>query len=80
MRRADWPAQYVELLFNPNRFKFPVTSVYLDVDPEKIEDPLLLIINTANQQEYNRKWSIRIRQIPCRSQFRGKYPPENVRG
>lgn len=32
---------------------------------------MLLIVNTANQQEYNRKWSIRIRQIPCKSQYRG---------
>ena len=47
--------------------------VYLDVDPEKTDDPLLLIVNTANQQEYNRKWSIRIRQIPCKSRYRA--PP-----
>ncbi|KAH7646583.1 hypothetical protein HUG17_2121 [Dermatophagoides farinae] len=44
--------------------------IYLDVDPEKTDEPLLLIVNTANQQEYNRKWSIRIRQIPCKSQYR----------
>ncbi|KAJ6224680.1 hypothetical protein RDWZM_003225 [Blomia tropicalis] len=47
--------------------------IYLDVDPEKTDDPLLLIVNTANQQEYNRKWSIRIRQIPCKSRYRA--PP-----
>ncbi|XP_027201547.1 uncharacterized protein LOC113795558 [Dermatophagoides pteronyssinus] len=47
--------------------------IYLDVDPEKTDEPLLLIVNTANQQEYNRKWSIRIRQIPCKSQYRA--PP-----
>ncbi|XP_017486883.1 PREDICTED: uncharacterized protein LOC108375295, partial [Rhagoletis zephyria] len=47
--------------------------IYLDVDPEKTDDPLLLIVNTANQQEYNRKWSVRIRQIPCKSQWRA--PP-----
>jgi len=44
--------------------------VYIDVDPEKTDNPLLLIINTANQQEFNRKWSIRIRQIPCKSRYR----------
>lgn len=43
------------------------------MDPDKTDDPLLLIVNTANQQEYNRKWSIRIRQIPCKSQYRGKF-------
>ncbi|CAG2100898.1 unnamed protein product [Medioppia subpectinata] len=44
--------------------------IYLDVDPKATEDPLLLIVNTANEQQYNRKWSIRIQQVECRSPFR----------
>ncbi|KAG9508925.1 Solute carrier family 35 member G1, partial [Fragariocoptes setiger] len=44
--------------------------IYLDVDPDRPEDPLLLIVNTANEQRYNRRWSIRIQQIACHSPFR----------
>lgn len=47
-------------------------TVYLDVDANNREDPLLLIVNTANEQMFNRKWSIRIQQIPCQSPFRGE--------
>lgn len=65
---------------NLNLSFLPFHVVYLDVDPEKTDDPLLLIVNTANQQEYNRKWSIRIRQIPCRSSYRGKYPDITLKG
>lgn len=46
--------------------------VYVDVDPDNQNDPLLLIVNTANEQRFNRKWSIRIQQVPCHSPFRGK--------
>ncbi|XP_053207991.1 uncharacterized protein LOC128392036 isoform X2 [Panonychus citri] len=44
--------------------------VYIDVDPAEINEPLLLVVNTANEEMYNRKWSIRIQQIPCQSPFR----------
>lgn len=44
--------------------------MYLDVDPERPDDPLLLIVNTANEQRYNRRWSIRVQQIACHSPFR----------
>ena len=47
--------------------------VYVDVDPDNQNDPLLLIVNTANEQRFNRKWSIRIQQVPCHSPFRGKH-------
>ncbi|XP_054166099.1 uncharacterized protein LOC128963611 [Oppia nitens] len=50
--------------------------MYLDVDSNNINDPLLLVINTANEQQYNRKWSIRIQQIPCQSPFRA--PPGSL--
>lgn len=46
--------------------------MYLDVDPDSPADPLLLIISTANEQRYNRRWSIRVQQIVCHSPFRGK--------
>lgn len=46
--------------------------MYLDVDPEKPDDPLLLIVNTPNEQRYNRRWSIRVQQIACHSPFKGK--------
>lgn len=44
--------------------------MYLDVDPDKTDDPLLLIVNTANEQRYNRRWSIRVQQIACHSPHR----------
>lgn len=44
--------------------------MYLDVDPDDTTEPLLFIINTSNEEVYNRKWSIRIRQIPCHSQYK----------
>lgn len=44
--------------------------VYVDVDPDDTTEPLLFIINTSNEEVYNRKWSIRIRQIPCHSQYK----------
>lgn len=44
--------------------------MYLDVDPQSPDDPLLLIVNTANEQRYNRRWSIRVQQIACHSPFR----------
>lgn len=40
------------------------------MDPNQPEDPLLLIVNTANEQRYNRRWSIRVQQIACHSPFR----------
>lgn len=72
-------AIWVDNIVSIGKFFFPIFTyldrqVYLDVDPTKVDDPLLLIVNTANQQEYNRKWSIRIRQIPCKSQYRGYTP------
>lgn len=47
--------------------------LYVDVDPTNPSEPLLLVINTGNEQAYNRKWSIRVQQIPCHSPFRA--PP-----
>ncbi|XP_015782632.1 uncharacterized protein LOC107360478 isoform X2 [Tetranychus urticae] len=44
--------------------------LYIDVDPDDVNEPLLLVVNTANEEMYNRKWSIRIQQIPCQSPFR----------
>lgn len=44
--------------------------LYVDVDPDDTSEPLLFIINTSNEEVYNRKWSIRIRQIPCHSQYK----------
>jgi hypothetical protein len=45
--------------------------VYVDVDPNDLDAPLLLVVNTANEQKYNRKWSIRVQQVPCHSPYRG---------
>ena len=47
--------------------------MYFNVDPEDTSKPLLLVINAANDRMFNRKWSIRIRQIPCKSPT--KAPP-----
>ena len=44
--------------------------MYIDVNPEDLSKPLLLIVNTANEQSLERKWSIRIQQIPCHSPFK----------
>lgn len=44
--------------------------LYIDVDPLDTNEPLLLVVNTANEELYNRKWSIRIQQIACQSPFR----------
>lgn len=44
--------------------------MYVNVDPEDVSKPLLLVINAANDRMFNRKWSIRIRQIPCKSPSR----------
>jgi hypothetical protein len=41
--------------------------MYFNVDPDDVSKPLLLVINAANDRMFNRKWSIRIRQIPCKS-------------
>ena len=45
--------------------------MYFNVDGTN--QPLLLVINAANDRMFKRKWSIRIRQIPCRSPSRA--PP-----
>lgn len=42
--------------------------MYFNVDGSN--QPLLLVINAANDRMFKRKWSIRIRQIPCRSPSR----------
>ena len=47
--------------------------MYFSVDPDDTTRPLLLVINAANERIFNRRWSIRIRQIPCRSPYRA--PP-----
>ncbi|KAI1286442.1 hypothetical protein HDE_10967 [Halotydeus destructor] len=47
--------------------------LYVNVDPDDTSEPLLLVVNTANEQRFTRKWSIRIRQVPCHSPF--KAPP-----
>ena len=47
--------------------------MYFNVDPSDVSKPLLLVINAANDRMFNRKWSIRIRQIPCKSPSRA--PP-----
>lgn len=47
--------------------------LYFNVNPDDVYTPLLLVINAANDRMFNRKWSIRIRQIPCRSP--SKAPP-----
>lgn len=70
-QHSKFPLKYIKRL-PLNLWDIFFSPVYLDVDPDKTDDPLLLIVNTANQQEYNRKWSIRIRQIPCKSQWRGE--------
>lgn len=44
--------------------------MYLNVDPDDMSKPLLLVVNAANDRMFNRKWSIRIRQIPCKSASR----------
>lgn len=44
--------------------------MYFNVDPDDVTKPLLLVINAANDRMFNRKWSIRIRQIPCKSPSR----------
>ena len=33
--------------------------MYVNVDPTNTAEPLLLVVNTANEQRYTRKWSIR---------------------
>lgn len=47
--------------------------MYFNVDPDDTSRPLLLVMNAANERIFNRRWSIRIRQIPCRSP--SKAPP-----
>lgn len=47
--------------------------LYMNVDPTDTSKPLLFVINAANDRIFNRKWSIRIIQIPCRSP--AKAPP-----
>lgn len=47
--------------------------VYLNVDPVDTSKPLLFVVNAANDRIFNRKWSIRITQIPCKSPV--KAPP-----
>lgn len=44
--------------------------MYFNVDSEDVSQPLLLVINAANDRMFNRKWSIRIRQIACASAAR----------
>ncbi|RWS29159.1 hypothetical protein B4U80_05545, partial [Leptotrombidium deliense] len=44
--------------------------MFIEVDPNSISEPLLLIISTGNNQRYNRKWSIKIQQIPCHSPYK----------
>jgi hypothetical protein len=44
--------------------------VHVDVDPNDTSEPLLFIVNTGNDEVFNRKWSIRIRQVPCHSPSR----------
>lgn len=45
--------------------------MYFNVDGTN--QPLLLVVNAANDRMFKRKWSVRIRQIPCRSPSRA--PP-----
>lgn len=45
--------------------------MYFNVDGTN--QPLLLVVNAANDRMFKRKWSIRLRQIPCRSPSRA--PP-----
>lgn len=47
--------------------------MYINVDPDDTTEPLLMVVDTSNEQRYPRKWSIRIRQVPCTSPF--KAPP-----
>jgi hypothetical protein len=47
--------------------------MYFNVDPDDTTRPLLLVVNAANERIFNRRWSLRIRQIPCRSPYRA--PP-----
>ena len=44
--------------------------MYINVNSQDLSKPLLLIVNTANEQHFNRKWSILIQQIPCHSPFK----------
>ncbi|RWS15546.1 uncharacterized protein B4U79_13640 [Dinothrombium tinctorium] len=44
--------------------------MYIDVDPQNVFQPLLLVVTIANEERYNRKWSIKVQQISCHSAFK----------
>ena len=41
--------------------------MFINVDPDQPKNPLLFVVNAANDRIFSRKWSIRIRQIQCKS-------------
>ena len=63
------------LIITWNDIEFLVTSVYLDVDPVNILDPIRLFAFVGNADWASYRWNIKITLIDCKlnSEIQGKY-------
>ena len=63
------------MIITLNNIELLITSVYLDVDPVNILDPIRLFAFVGNSDLAEYRWNIKITLIDCRlnSEIQGRY-------